>query len=107
MISAVTYQRYSPTCLQVPRLACNYPAGQFLNVNLYANSLPILGSLLSVSECMNIDNITLFSNSRAFDDRPHNFEPCSSNEDDTCSGTPSPNFHTLPMIVLLASTYLT
>ncbi|GFX39610.1 hypothetical protein TNCV_2103541 [Trichonephila clavipes] len=34
---------------------------------------------------------------RAFGDGPRNFEPWSSDEDDTRVGTPSPNYHTSPM----------
>ncbi|GFW50133.1 hypothetical protein TNCV_4695511 [Trichonephila clavipes] len=33
---------------------------------------------------------------RAFVDRPRNFEPWSSDVDDTSAGTPSPNYHTTP-----------
>ncbi|GFW74708.1 transposable element Tcb2 transposase [Trichonephila clavipes] len=33
---------------------------------------------------------------RAFGDGPRNFEPWSSNVDDTRAGTPSPNYHTTP-----------
>ncbi|GFS93183.1 hypothetical protein TNCV_1051861 [Trichonephila clavipes] len=33
---------------------------------------------------------------RAFGNRPHNFEPWSSDEDNTRVGTPSPNYHTTP-----------
>ncbi|GFY35220.1 hypothetical protein TNCV_5045941 [Trichonephila clavipes] len=39
-------------------------------------------------------NVTLFSYTRAFGDGPRNFEPWSSDEDDTRAGTPSPNYHT-------------
>ncbi|GFX95059.1 hypothetical protein TNCV_3605181 [Trichonephila clavipes] len=31
-----------------------------------------------------------------FDDGPCHFEPWSSDVDDTCAGTPSPNYHTTP-----------
>ncbi|GFW80913.1 hypothetical protein TNCV_3779932 [Trichonephila clavipes] len=37
------------------------------------------------------------SYTRAFGDRPRNFEPWSSDVDDTRAGTPSPNDHTTPM----------
>ncbi|GFX10085.1 hypothetical protein TNCV_4539561 [Trichonephila clavipes] len=33
---------------------------------------------------------------RAFGDGPRNFEPWSSDVDDTRAGTPSPNYHTTP-----------
>ncbi|GFY22600.1 hypothetical protein TNCV_2178611 [Trichonephila clavipes] len=33
---------------------------------------------------------------RVFGDRPRNFEPWSSDEDDTWADTPSPDFHTTP-----------
>ncbi|GFW77657.1 uncharacterized protein TNCV_133481 [Trichonephila clavipes] len=33
---------------------------------------------------------------RAFGDGPRNFEPWSSDVDDTCPGPPSPNYHTTP-----------
>ncbi|GFY21543.1 hypothetical protein TNCV_1166911 [Trichonephila clavipes] len=33
---------------------------------------------------------------RAIDDGPPNFESWSSDEDDTCAGLTSPNFHTIP-----------
>ncbi|GFU26091.1 hypothetical protein TNCV_5105481 [Trichonephila clavipes] len=33
---------------------------------------------------------------RAFGNGPRNFEPWSSDMDDTCPGTPSPNYHTTP-----------
>ncbi|GFX32015.1 hypothetical protein TNCV_4098661 [Trichonephila clavipes] len=36
------------------------------------------------------------SYSRAFGDGPRNFEPWSSDQDDTCVGTTSPNFNTPP-----------
>ncbi|GFW83775.1 hypothetical protein TNCV_668881 [Trichonephila clavipes] len=36
-------------------------------------------------------------NTRTFGDRPRNSEPCSSDEDDTLVGTPSPTYHTTPM----------
>ncbi|GFV59507.1 hypothetical protein TNCV_4791251 [Trichonephila clavipes] len=34
---------------------------------------------------------------RTFDDGPRNFEPWSSNEDDTWACSPCPNYHTTPM----------
>ncbi|GFU12993.1 RNase H domain-containing protein [Trichonephila clavipes] len=33
---------------------------------------------------------------KAFGDGPRNFEPWSSDEDETCAGTPSPRYHTKP-----------
>ncbi|GFX24879.1 hypothetical protein TNCV_3451511 [Trichonephila clavipes] len=41
---------------------------------------------------MNI-NIAPFSYSRVFGDGPRNFEPWTSQEDDTRDGIPSPNYH--------------
>ncbi|GFV30325.1 hypothetical protein TNCV_98001 [Trichonephila clavipes] len=38
---------------------------------------------------------------RTIGDGPHNFEPRSSNEDDTRARNYSPNFHTIPMSVLV------
>ncbi|GFV83612.1 hypothetical protein TNCV_3611881 [Trichonephila clavipes] len=40
--------------------------------------------------------VALFSYSRGFGDGPRNFEPWSSDEDDTRTDTASPNFHTTP-----------
>ncbi|GFW82354.1 hypothetical protein TNCV_3818351 [Trichonephila clavipes] len=48
---------------------------------------------LGLIDRLNI-NVALFSYTRAFGDRPRNFEPWSSDEDDTRAGTPSPNYHT-------------
>ncbi|GFV85943.1 hypothetical protein TNCV_203231 [Trichonephila clavipes] len=36
------------------------------------------------------------SYTRDFGGGPSKFHPQSSDEDDTCAGTPSPNFHTIP-----------
>ncbi|GFX56623.1 hypothetical protein TNCV_3954501 [Trichonephila clavipes] len=38
--------------------------------------------------------VALFSYTRAFGDGPRNFEPWSSEVDDTWAGTPTPNYHT-------------
>ncbi|GBN61340.1 hypothetical protein AVEN_265253-1, partial [Araneus ventricosus] len=40
-----------------------------------------------------------------FWDGPRNFEPRSDDEDDTCAGTPSPNFHATPTGGRLATTH--
>ncbi|GFW01466.1 hypothetical protein TNCV_5031161 [Trichonephila clavipes] len=39
---------------------------------------------------------SMLSYTRAFGDGPRNFEPWSSDVDDTLAGTPSPNYHTTP-----------
>ncbi|GFV66570.1 hypothetical protein TNCV_3894611 [Trichonephila clavipes] len=41
-------------------------------------------------------NVALFSYTWAFGDGPRNFEPWSSDVDDTRDGTPSPTYHTTP-----------
>ncbi|GFX35054.1 hypothetical protein TNCV_2329941 [Trichonephila clavipes] len=48
---------------------------------------------------MNI-NVVLFSYTRAFGNGLRNFEPRSSDEDDTCAGTPCPNYNTTPTFEL-------
>ncbi|GFW34208.1 hypothetical protein TNCV_384241 [Trichonephila clavipes] len=51
---------------------------------------------------MNI-NVTLYSYSRAFGDGPRNFEPWSSDEEDTWADTPSPKYPTTPKRGYLSS----
>ncbi|GFW81521.1 hypothetical protein TNCV_2881991 [Trichonephila clavipes] len=65
--------------------------------------LPLLVSVLERSFWKTIQEILPFmseplqvSYTRAFDDGPRNFELWSSDVDDTCAGTPSPNYHTTP-----------
>ncbi|GFV39921.1 hypothetical protein TNCV_1808331 [Trichonephila clavipes] len=52
----------------------------------------------NVSRCLPLDESGRFCGlrhySRAFGDRPSNFEPWSNDEDGSRAGTPSPNFHT-------------
>ncbi|GFU86226.1 hypothetical protein TNCV_368821 [Trichonephila clavipes] len=44
-----------------------------------------------------VDRFDKKSYKRAFGDRPRNFEPLPSDEDDTRADTPSPNYRTPPM----------
>ncbi|GFY13775.1 hypothetical protein TNCV_4961441 [Trichonephila clavipes] len=41
-------------------------------------------------------NVAYSAPFRVFGNRPRNFEPWSSDEDDTWADTPSPDFHTTP-----------
>ncbi|GFY33191.1 hypothetical protein TNCV_1240421 [Trichonephila clavipes] len=82
--------------LQIPRVA------EQCDVNIHSVTLPSTPAnytqkhLIPHQLALEFDDECITVSTRAIGDGPRNFEPGSRDEDNTCVGTPLPNYHTMP-----------